>query len=121
MTRPTTLDPQIRGDDFRYDFTLGNGWVGADFTGGVKFTLRDGIPASTVVSDDDAVDQATTDDGDLTITGTAGSIVIPGERTTAWQAKRLQWDLQGTITGTPDRVYTIDRGEILIVGDVTRS
>lgn len=118
----TELTAHVRGDTFSYSFTLGNGWVGADFTGGVRFTLRTSIPASSVVADSDAVDQASVATGEISITGAAGTIVIPAERTTAWPAnRRLFWDLQGTISGADDIVHTIDRGQILIAGDVTRS
>jgi hypothetical protein len=119
----TILDSQLRGDPFVYTGTLGNGWVFADFTGGLKFTLRTEIPESTVTTDTDAVDQAssTSLEPEITGGGTTVTITIPSERTDAWPKGRLHWDLQGTITGATPAKRTIDRGTILIVGDVTRS
>ncbi len=116
----TALDPQLRGDPFVYTATLGNGWVFSDFSGGIKFTLRTEIPESTVTTDTDAVDQATTDEGDVTGGGTTVTISIPSERTDAWPKGRLHWDMQGLITGATPAKRTIDRGTILIIGDVTR-
>jgi hypothetical protein len=116
----TTLDPQLRGDEFRYTFTLGNSWVASMFTGGLLWTLRSSIPASTVLTDADAVDQAELGDEITFSSTTVGTILIPGARTKLWPARRLFWDLQGVVT-VGARVLTIDRGEIQIVGDVTRS
>ena len=117
----TTLESQRRGDTFERSFTLGNGWTGASFTGGVKFTLRTKIPPSSTVTDADAVDQASIAGGEITIVDDEGTIVIPAERTTTWPVAVLLWDLQGVISGDPDVVRTIDSGSIRITGDVTRS
>lgn len=117
----TTLDPHRRGDTFVYRFSLGNGWVGADFTGGVKFTLRSSIPNSGTTTDDDAIEQASVAAGEIVFSGATGVITIPASRTTSWPAASLHWDLQGVISGTPDVVYTIDDGAIRIKADVTRS
>jgi hypothetical protein len=118
MTGP--LEPHYRGDTFDYDFTIGSGWVFADFTGGLKFTLRTREPSSSTVADTDATDQATSAGGEVTGSGAAGNVLIPASRTTAWPSGRLYWDLQGIVTGTPNRVYTIDKGTIVIVADITR-
>lgn len=121
ITQPVALDPQLRGDEFKYTFTLGNGWTSTMFTGGVKFTLRTSIPASTVVTDTDAVDQASVAGGEITFSSTTvGTVLIPGSRTTAWPAKRLYWDLQGYVT-IGARPLTADRGSVLIIGDLTRA
>ena len=117
----TDLAPHTRGDTFEYTFTLGNGWVGADFTGGVRFTLRKYVPDSGVVTDADAVDQASVATGEITFAGAEGTIVIPASRTTTWPVRPLVWDIQGIINGSPNVVYTIDDGAIVIDGDVTRS
>ncbi len=117
----TILDPHYRGDTFRYEFELGGGWTGADFTSGIKFTLRTRGPASSVVTDADAVDQATTADGSITMNGTLGVILIPASRTTSWPARELKWDLQGIVSGSPSLVYTIDSGSIEIFPDMTRA
>jgi hypothetical protein len=117
----STLSPHRRGDTFSYSVTLGGDWVFADFTGGMKFTLRRHVPASSVTTDDDATDQATTDDDEITGSGATVTIVIPASRTTSWPAGKLYWDLQGVVTGTPDEVYTIDSGTISIEADITRS
>lgn len=117
----TVLDPHRRGDTFRRTFQLGNDWVGSDFTGGVKFTLRTAIPASSVTDDTGAIYQASVAGGEISITGANGVIVIAAEDTHEWPAENLHFDLQGTITGTPNVVHTIDQGTIRILGDVTRS
>jgi len=117
----TTLDPHRRGDTFVYGFTLGNGWVGSDFTGGVKFTLRSSPAPSATTTDDDAVDQASVANGEIVFSGAAGTITIPASRTNEWPAASLHWDLQGVISGSPDVVHTIDDGAIRIKADVTRS
>ncbi len=119
----TVLEPHLRGDTFRYEFDLGNDWLGVDFSGGVKFTLRKRLPSTSVTSDSDAgvVDQATSDAGEITFSGETGIIVIPKERTQNWPApKTLYWDIQGTVTATGYR-KTIDGGTIAIESDVTRS
>lgn len=117
----TILEAQLRGDPFIYTGTLGNGWVFADFTGGLKFTLRTAIPESSVTTDTGAIDQATTDASEITGSGTSVTITVPSSRTTAWPKGWLYWDLQGTISGATPQKRTIDYGKILIVGDVTRS
>jgi hypothetical protein len=117
----TALAPHYRGDTFDYDFTLGAGWVFADFTGGLKFTLRTRAPSSSTTSDADAVDQATSGGGGITGSGTSGNVLIPASRTTAWPSGRLYFDLQGIVSGTPNRVYTLDSGTITIVADITRA
>lgn len=117
----TTLDRQMRGDEFRYSFVLGNSWTASMFSGGVKWTLREEIPASSVVTDTDAVHQASVAGGEITFSDTThGTILIPGAITTSWPKGRLYWDLQGVVT-VGARVLTIDSGDILIAGDVTRS
>lgn len=122
MAKPTVLPSQMRGDKFEYVFTLGNSWTGATFTGGVKFTLRETLPPSSTVTDLDAVDQASVATGEITFVDEVGTIVIPGSRTTAWPApKKLFWDLQGVVDGSPDVPHTIDRGTIVIDADITRS
>lgn len=117
----TKLDSAVRGDTFSYSFTLGSGWTGSDFTGGVRFTLRERIPDSSVTDDADAIDQATTTGGEITFSGATGTVTIPASRTTLWPTKVLLWDLSGTVSGATPLVYTIDSGTILIRGDVTRS
>jgi hypothetical protein len=119
----TTLDPQRRGAEFKYTFTLGNGWTSSMFTGGLIFTLRTRIPASTVLDDTDAavVAQASVAGGEITFsTTTVGTILIPGADTKTWPTGRLYWDLQGIVT-TGARVLDVDDGTITIIGDVTRT
>lgn len=115
----TNLADFRRGDTFVYSFTLGNTWVGADFTGGVFFTLRSTIPESSEVTDTNAVAQAT-DASEISFSGAVGTITIPASSTTAWPLGKLYWDVQGVVSGTPDTVYTIDAGEIQIRHDITR-
>jgi hypothetical protein len=120
-TSGIALDAHVRGDTFIYATTLGNGWVAADFTGGLKFTLRTAFPASSVVTDVDAVDQASVAGGEIVASGANLTITIPASRTTEWARGRYLWDLQGVVSGTPNRVYTVAYGTIVILGDVTRS
>lgn len=117
----TTLAPQRRGDEFRYAFVLGNGWTASMFSGGLKWTLRRSVPESAEVTDTGAVYQASVAGGQITFSDTThGTILIPGATTTIWPARRLYWDLQGVVT-VGARVLTIDSGDILIAGDITRS
>lgn len=117
------LDPIVRGDTFRYSFTLSDDWTGASFTGGVKFTLRTTAPASSVVSDAGVVHQALSTGGspEITFSGNVGTILIPASATTTWGARSYLWDLQGVVSGTTPTVYTIDSGTISVTPDITRS
>jgi hypothetical protein len=122
MTTAVKLDPHVRGDTFVYSFTLGNGWTAAMFTGGVKWTLRDGAPSTDIVADSDALAQASVADGQIVFSDTTtATITIPDTVTDAWLTKSLSWDLQGVVTGPPRRTYTISFGSILILPDYTRS
>jgi hypothetical protein len=122
MTTPgIDLVTHVRGDTFVRLTTLGNGWVAADFTGGLKFTLRERVPASSVVTDADVVDQASLAGGEITASGAELTITIPASRTNVWPTRKLYWDLQGVVSGAVPRVYTIASGTVEIVGDVTRS
>jgi hypothetical protein len=121
----TTLVPVSRGDTFVYTFTLGGGYTGATFTGGVKWTLRATVPGVGSVADDpddsEVVAQASVAGGEITFDGAVGTINIPASATTTWPVKRLYWDLQGVVSGSPDEVYTIDSGSIVVKADITRS
>jgi hypothetical protein len=119
-TTGLVLEPHVRGDTFVYTTTLGNSWLAADFTAGIRFTLRRVLPATSVVTDADAVDQASVAGGEIVAVGAALTITIPAARTTLWPAGPLYWDLQGSIT-IGARVYTIASGTIRILSDVTRS
>lgn len=118
---PSTRLPEFtRGDTFSYEFTLSSGWSGATFSQ-VKFTIRRAIPASSVTTDAGAAGQVTKTGGGITFTGgdpDVGTVVIAPSVTNTWEATRHEWDLQGTTAG--GTVYTIDQGEIEVVGDVTR-
>jgi hypothetical protein len=119
----TALDPQRRGTEFKYTFTLGNSWTSSMFTGGLIFTLRTRIPASSVLDDTDAgvVAQASVAGGGITFSSTTvGTVLIPGATTKLWPTGRLFWDLQGIVT-IGARVLDVDAGTILIVGDITRT
>ena len=116
----TDLASQRRGDPFDRRFTLGNEWTATDFDE-MWFTLRV-YPAdsSSAANDDDAIDQATMTGGEITLDGATGRVLIPSARTRIWPAKRLLWDLQGRPTGETN-VYTIDSGDFVVSGDITRS
>lgn len=119
----TQLPDQYRGDVFEYSFTLGGGWTGSAFTGGLKFTLRESVPASTVTDDTGALAQASVAGGEITFDGsdTIGTITIASSVTNTWPASKLYWDLQGVVTGSPSTTYTLDIGTILVLSDITRS
>jgi hypothetical protein len=122
-TLGVTLPSHVRGDTFEYSTELEDGWTFAQFTGGIRFTLRQRYPASSVVTDADVVDQASTVAGEI-VAGAEPetvAITIPAERTTDWPAGKLVFDLQGVIAGATPRVYTIASGVITILPDVTRS
>lgn len=109
-----------RGDSFELEFDLSEGWVDSHFTGGVVFTLRDGEPGSSVVSDDDALAQVSVAGGGIVFTTTThGVITIPGDDTKTWPAKRLRWDVEARIT-TGAKVHTIASGTLRILADITR-
>lgn len=117
------LDPQVRGDEFSYTSgTIANSWVQSMFTGGVRMTFWEGdFPKSANVGDSSAIDQATTAAGDLTFPTTSTiKVLIPGARTTRWPSGKLVFDVQGVVT-IGARVLTLCRGEVLILGDATRS
>jgi hypothetical protein len=113
-----------RGNSFAYKFRLAEGWEGAHFTGGTFFTIRRNVPASSVVSDDDAVAVASTVDGRLTyeeIGGVEwGVIRIPASEANAWPLGNLLFDVEtriveGQIVDTPVS------GNLSVSGDITRS
>jgi hypothetical protein len=126
----TDLAPFKRGTSFARTCVLPEGYTGDNFTGGVKFTLRTTIPASTVLTDADAVAQATEAAG-ITFegAGTALDLCVVTIRFSAavtklWPLAKLVWDLKGKILGIddePDDVAELGSGTIQILGDVTRS
>jgi hypothetical protein len=115
-----TLDPHRRGDTFEYSSTLEDDWVGADFTGGVKFTVRSSIPATSVTDDSAALAQVSVAGGGIVFSGADFTVTIAASVTTTWPVGRLYWDMQGVIT-TGSVVHTIASGTIVIQPDVTRS
>ena len=126
----TELAPFTRGTSFARTSVLSEGYNEASFTGGVKFTLRTTIPASTVLDDTGAVAQATEADG-LTFDGdgTAEDLCVvtirfPASATKLWPMAKLVWDLKGTILGVgddDDEVFQLGSGTLLVLGDVGRS
>lgn len=117
----TVLTQHYRGDTFRRTFTLGGGWVGSDFTGGVVMTFRKRQPLSTVTDDTGAMEKASVATGEIVFTGADGEVIIPADRTTLWDTGRIYFDVQGIVSGSPDRVYTLDAGTIVVIKDITRS
>ncbi len=120
-SRDIELEPHTRGDTFAYSTTLGNGWVAGDFTGGLKFTVRSYVPATSTLDDADALDAVSVAGGGIVASGTSVTVTIAASRTTLWPAKRLYWDLQGVVAGPTPLVYTIAGGTIRVMSDVTRS
>ncbi len=127
MTAPKydiLLDPQRRGNPFRYSSALENSWVYTMFDGGILFTVRKRVPPSTVLDDTDAdvVAQVSLAGGGIIFTSTtAFTVLIPGSVTKLWPAKVLHWDMQGIVLGTPDSPYDIAAGTVPVLGDVTRT
>jgi hypothetical protein len=120
----TTLASVYRGDTFIKSFTLGNSWTGAMFTGGVKFTMRRRPASEAVTSDTDALVTVSTTGGEIEFDvgdDALGTITIPASTTNSWPVGSYYWDLQGVVTGSPNRVYTVDAGEIRVLSDVTRA
>jgi hypothetical protein len=126
-TTGVELDPQMRGDTFEYSTTLLDGWTVEQFTGGLRFTIRKRYPESSVPDDTDpnVVASVTTTPaaaGGIVAAGTAVTVTIPASATKSWPVdKRLPWDLQGIITGSPNRVETLASGHIHIQPDVGRT
>lgn len=110
-----------RGDTFEESFTLSTGWTGTSFTGGVQFTVRASVPATTVTSDTDAKFVASTDDGSIVFLGNIGTITVAATVATTWNPGTYLWDLQGAISGTVPKVYTIDSGTLTVRPDITRT
>lgn len=117
---PITLDPQMRGDPFGYSSVLSGDWVESMFPGGFLWTLRARKPPSTTVTDTDAIDQASSDDGEIVFADdTHFTIALPSPRTTTWPSKTCFWDLQGKISD--DAKHTLAWGTIIVMADMTRS
>lgn len=119
----TTLDPHFRGDAFDKTVTLDG--AASYYTGGLRFTLRRTIPASTVVTDADAVAKATTSpgegiEGEVFVDGANVRVYFASSVTNGWPVGRLYWDLQGKVTDGAG-LKTIDSGEIMIRADITRT
>jgi hypothetical protein len=110
-----------RGDTLARPFALENDWVVADFTGGIWFTVRAQPPALNELDDANAIGQVSVAGGGIVFsTTTEGVVTIAASVTNGWEPGNKYWDLQGVITGPPQRVYTLARGRIAIVGDITR-
>jgi hypothetical protein len=116
----SNLESAVRGDTFRYSFTLSSTWLGSSFTGGVKFTMRLSKPATATVTDADAFHVASVANGEITFVGAVGTITIPASVTTTWEPRSYYWDLQGVVSGTVPTVHTIDSGQIAVTPDVGR-
>lgn len=116
------LPPLARGDTLiTPPFTLINGWVASNFTGGIWFTVRDKPAAADDVTDADAIGQVSVAGGGIVFSSTTeGVATIAASVTTAWSLGNKYWDLQGVITGPPQRVHTLASGRIFVGSDVTR-
>ena len=125
-TENVVLEAHRRGSEFKYSSVLENGWTVDMFTGGILFTVRKRIPASSVVNDrdPDVVAQASiaTGGGIVFSTSTAFTVTIPGVFNAAWPTEKLYWDMRGFITAVPHkRVLDIAAGTVEVRGDVTRT
>jgi len=116
------LEPLKRGDTLiTPTFTLINGWVASNFTGGIWFTVRDTLAPADDVTDSGAIGQVSVAGGGIVFSSTTeGVVTIAASVTTEWTPGNKYWDLQGVITGPPQRVHTLASGRILVASDITR-
>lgn len=112
MTAHIDGKPPHRGDKITITFTLDGEWVFEDFDE-LFMTVRDGLPASTVVDDSAALGKVA-----VTGTGTACQAVFPAATTQSWPAGKLNWDVQGKVGSD---VHTLESGLLTLIGDVTRA
>jgi hypothetical protein len=121
----TRLPALTRGDTFKRLIELLGGFTVNDFVS-IKFTVRKSYPLSTVVTDTDAAGQVSVEDGGIVFEedGINGLVMIAEDVTTTWDPGLYVWDMQAVIAGEteedPDEVYTLARGQLPIVADVTR-
>jgi hypothetical protein len=120
-TTGVELEPCVRGDPFVYSTPLLDGWLASHFTGGMRFTLRVREAISSEVTDEGAVASVTTTSGHITAVGATVTVTIPSSTTTAWPAKKLYFDLQGTISGSPSQSKTVAMGTVEVLADASRT
>lgn len=109
-----------RGDTFRRSFRLDGDWEGADFSE-VKFTMRRQLPAATAT--DAGAIQVTKTGGGITFDvddPALGYIVVAAAALDQIDVGDYHWDLQGTVSGSPQQVYTLDSGKLKLCPDITR-
>lgn len=112
----------IRGNPFRYSFTLGNGWTGSAFTGGYKIVMRHrgaSLPTDQV-DDDDAYHISSVANGEITFSGSTGSVYIASEITNAWEPGNYIIASQGLVLGTPDEIYEMEPDLLIVKSDFAR-
>jgi hypothetical protein len=110
-----------RGDTFRRPITLESPWVLADFTGGIRCTVK-----ASLEDDDPGAGQVSltaTADGSITFaTTTEGTVRFNPSVTETWEpGRRYNWDVQGIVTGSPNDVFTLARGTFRVQADATRT
>ncbi len=109
-----------RGDTLRRSFRLDGDWVGSDFAE-VKFTLRRQLPVSTAT--DAGTVQVTKTGGGITFDvddPALGYVVVAASALDQLATGDYHYDLQATVSGSPQQVYTLDSGKLKLVPDVTR-
>lgn len=115
------LSAHVRGDVFILDFTLGGGWLMAQFDE-LWFTVRLGYGATAATNDTSAIHQETLTGGGITSTGTnTGRVRINASETHTWEPGTYNFDLQGRVQGDSEQIYTISLGKLPVIADVTRS
>lgn len=113
------FDPHVRGTTFDYSTTMGNGFTAEMFQGGIRCTLRTRYPASSVVSDADAVAHGDIDSGNVIAAGTALRIRFLDSK--LWPTGVIYWDVEGAVNVDGTDVRCIASGSVEILPDVTRS
>jgi hypothetical protein len=115
------LAPHVRGDSFDRTFGLTGEWLGAQFSQ-IKFTIRKKLPA-TADLDTDVLAQVTKTGGGIQfdpLDDASGFVSIAASVTNLWEPGVYFWELQGTVAGSPQKVYTLESGKLNVVSDLTR-
>lgn len=126
---------RTRGDTWTLNFTLnaaadGTTWIIPQFTT-IQFTIRTAVPATSIVSDEDAVLHVSYDvdtdmsdgGGSISVTDDTHFVVtVDAETTQDLDAGSFYYDVQVTRTMiSPAQAYTTARGRFQIQSDITRT
>ena len=114
-----------RGETKTWEITVTDGGVALDITGAnIRFVVRDGYPASTVVLDTDAlISKSTAALGGITITdGPAGEFELELVKadTTSLTPGAYYYGIETILAGETEPIV-IQQGEFEILPDVVRA